>query len=182
METSEKYKKENLTLNLFFFFLKERRPPFPLRKKPERAGAAASLPFPVYFLLSLGSQEQGTTPSLSKPNRGQPPPCPLIFNKPPPTFPTRQIPLLDLTRPDAPSKGEGSLILFFFLLPHSCPLKPSLPLSTDHPFPLPSTSSHSTVSLQLLHPKPSFHLQFSAHTRQPLTSSLLLRSSLINRP
>jgi len=161
-----------------------------LRKKPERAGAAASLPFPVYrgwpplpfdFLLPLGSREQGTAPSLSKPNRGQPPPCPLIFNKPPPTFPTRQIPLLDLTSPDAPSKGEGSLILFFFLLPHSSPLKPPLPLSTDHPFPLPSTSSHSTVSLQLLHPKPSFHLQFSAHTRQPLTSSLLLRSSLINR-
>jgi len=46
LETSEKYKKENLTLNLFFFFFEGAAPPIPIEKKTRESRGSRKPPFP----------------------------------------------------------------------------------------------------------------------------------------
>jgi len=156
LTTSKNKKTKNLTLNPFFF----KRSGAPLlpkeQKKPERAGAAASLPSPVYrgrpplpfdFLLPFSSRQQTHSPLSFKTKPEQPlrSPKPQIFPLSPekpvkprtrrypqtiPTFPPAKHHFLSFSSPDRffPLNTEQ-------LFPHQQPRTSSPSLSSSDPDP-----------------------------------------------
>jgi hypothetical protein len=108
--SKKKYKKPN-PKPIFFFSRGAAPPSFPKSRKPERAGAAASLPSPVYigrppfpfdFLLPLNRPAHIPLPCLSSAQAAAPsfgtqkPSTNQIFSQPPraPPHPRRRPPLL----------------------------------------------------------------------------------------
>jgi len=184
-QKNTKKKKLTLTLTLnLSFFEGAARPPFPRSKKPERAGAAASLPSPVYrgrpplpfdFLLPLSSRQQTHSPLSFKTKPEQPlrSPKPQIFplspEKPvkprtrryPQTIPTFPLPNA-ISFPSLPQIGsslstQNNLSLINSRLQHF------LPTAADH-----HTDTHRSVHSSALTPPATSHILAAASAAKPI--------------